>query len=83
MKFLGTILPDPAKLEASDAFMDRAKRQAERAADKKHQGYERREIGGESRWYKTETVYVTAKGRWFEVREDGDYAVGDPAERWN
>jgi hypothetical protein len=26
---------------------------------------------------------LAAGGRWIEVREDGDYAVGDPAERWN
>lgn len=77
---LGTILPDPQTMAIVDKHAARIKREKLAAASVELAGLERRVVGGEVRYYKTPTIYTPAivRGsvrRWFEVREDGDYAI--------
>ena len=77
---LGTILPTKAQLDAADARADKARAAALRKAEIELSGMEKRIIGGEVRYYRSATQYTPAvpRGgvrRWFEVREDGDYAI--------
>ena len=77
---LGTVLPDRAQLSIADSHADRLRSAALEQADRELSGLQRRTVGGEVRYYKTDTIYTPAISRggvrrWFEVRSDGDYAI--------
>jgi len=76
---LGTILPTKESLARDDAFADSQMSKAKRKAAKKYAGLGHRIVGGETRYYKTSTVYtvvaIDGRERWFETRSDGDYAI--------
>ena len=79
MKTLGTILATKEQLATADRHSDKMRVAALLLADKELKGMSKRTVNGEVRYYKTPVIYTPAisKGvrRWFEVREDGDYAI--------
>jgi len=80
MSGLGTVWPTKVQLAAADAHSDKIKAAALADAEKELSGMDKRTVGGEVRYYKTETIYTPAvkRGgvrRWFESRKDGDYAI--------
>lgn len=77
-KTLGTVLPTAESLARGDvhaAWLAGQQQQVGAAL----KGCAARNVGGETRYYKTATRYaVVSRGmqvRWFEVRADGDYPV--------
>jgi len=80
MKKIGTILPTAKSIKANRAFSQR-ERTAKQTAAFNHglTQYEKRNVHGEERYYKTATLYAVIKRNmepaWFEVREDGEYRI--------
>jgi hypothetical protein len=80
-KPIGTIYATAGQLRRADAFADRQRAQQVRDADQSKDVYgcEKRSVGGEVRYYRTEAEYaiVSRSGalRWFEHRKDGDYPL--------
>lgn len=77
---LGTVWPTKAQLDAADRHADKMKAAALTQAADELAGLDKRTVGGEVRYYKTATIYTPAvkRGgvrRWFETRNDGDYAI--------
>lgn len=74
---LGTVLPTAASLRASDrwAAEQEATKEQTAAADPVLSKCERREVGGEVRYYATAVKYAiigrSNRVRWFEIRGDG------------
>lgn len=80
MRALGTILPTREIMDAGDRHAERQYAVALAAAEKELVGCDRRVVGGEVRYYRSPTLYTPAVQRskvrrWFETREDGDYAI--------
>jgi hypothetical protein len=80
MKDMGTILPDWRAMERADAIADMQREEDERKGAARWPACKRRVVTGEVRWYEAdERRYHTMRhgmAHTFEVREDGDYAVG-------
>ena len=78
---LGTVLPTKQSLKCSDDYAKRIDKENAAFAAKTLAGTEQRTVGGETRYYKTATLYAVVSKikkntvRWFEVRSDGDYPV--------
>jgi hypothetical protein len=80
MSRIGIVWPTKVQLARADRHADKMKAAALADAEKELVGLEKRTVGGEVRYYKTETIYTPAlkRGgvrRWFETRPDGDYAI--------
>lgn len=77
---IGTILPTQASLDATARWSAKRDADNEQTAKRLFAGLTRRRVGGETRYYKTATVYAIisnrdGRPRWFEQRADGDYPI--------
>jgi len=72
---IGTIFATKAQLDKADRFADAQREKANADAAKSLLGCERREVGGEVRFYTAPNKYGVAsrlgKILWFEIRADG------------
>lgn len=75
MNQLGTILPDYQQLAEHDYFENQEKIAKIAIADKKYSGFKKQIVCGEIRYYYDSLTYVTINNKWFEIRQDGDYAI--------
>jgi hypothetical protein len=76
-KMIGTVLPTQSSLKSTELYASKVATMQERIG--KRIGGKRRVVGGEVRWYKTETEFAVVsrdgQAKWFEIREDGyEYA---------
>lgn len=81
---IGTVLPTAKSLAAADRHSDALRQKAIKRADSTLGDMTKRTVGGETRYYKTATVYAVVSPRsgalkWFESRADGDYSIKEPA----
>lgn len=81
MKQLGSVLPTAASIKCNNDYAKRVAAENVKFAAKALPGIVPRNVRGELRYYKTETLYAIVSTisrntvRWFEVRADGDYAL--------
>ena len=82
MKPLGTVLPTAKSIRETAIWAAERERKRDRVAET-HPDLKntvRRMVGGEYRYYRTDSEYAIVsmrdfRLRWFEVRDDGDYAI--------
>lgn len=78
MKQIGTVLPTVKSLKASDDFARKLQKEQQKVA-RSLKKYTRVQKCGETRYYDEDKFFAVIgrdlKIKWFEVREDGDYAV--------
>lgn len=84
-RMIGTILPTAESLSATARWAAKRDAQNEQTAKRLFAGMTARRVGGETRYYKTATVYAIISARdgqprWFEQRADGDYPINHLTE---
>ena len=76
---LGTVLPTRAQLARMDKFADKQRKAVDAQGAKEFAHAERRVVGGEVRYYVSETRFAvknrSGRSLWFEIRNGEIYAA--------
>ena len=77
---IGTIFATQKQVTIADKHFDRLNNLELELAESELLGMTKRIVGGEIRYYKTDTIYTPAirrngKRRWFETRNGKDFAI--------